>query len=155
MDDYPELLLRGIVNNSPEFITPEGYPTQGVFKFDSYDGDSRDDGFCELSVNWVDNEDAIHTLLNQINVKKGTIQFQGGYCKLNRLLIKQVLKDYIDNNHLSYERHPIKAAPENGNQNNPFHGNLLIKNDISKQAKTNIQTTLAGIAGMVIKRTEE
>lgn len=156
IDNYPNELLRGIANSSPEFITQEGYPTQGAFRFDPYEGSSRcNDGFCELSINWVDNENAVDTLLKQINIRKGTPQFQGGYCRLEKQIINIALKTYINNEHFSYERRPIKATQENGNQGNPFHGNLLLKDDLDKAAKTNIQATLAAIAGMVIKRPTE
>ena len=49
-ESFPNELVRGISNNSEEFITKEGYPTQAAFKFDEYDSLSRDDGFCELCV---------------------------------------------------------------------------------------------------------
>ena len=47
MIEYPEELLRGISCNNEQYITPEGYPTQAVFRFDEYNPE-RKDGFREL-----------------------------------------------------------------------------------------------------------
>lgn len=153
MDEYfPEELIRGISCSNSQFITPEGYPTQAAFQFSDYDPGLRDDQFCELSINWVDDEGAIEVLLNQINKKKNCPQFQGGYCRLSRLVLQVAMREYIKNKHLSYERNPIEADPMSGEMGNSYHGNILMNNSLSKQAKTNIQVSLAGIAGSVIQR---
>ena len=148
--DYPEEFIRGVPKKSDQFITPEGYPTQAVFLFDDYCKE-RNDGFQELSINWVDDEGAVEVLLNQINTRKGCIQFEGGYCRLSRLGFHS-LSVYFDNGHISYERKPIEGNPERGIQANKYHGNLLMKNEISRQAKINIQVALAVMSGIVIKR---
>lgn len=151
MTDYPEELLRGIPSDNEQFITTEGYPTQAAFKFDEYDS-QRGDGFCELSINWVDDERAVEVLLNQINPRKNTVQFLGGYCRFQRSVL-HAMKAYFDNGHLAYERRPIPA--DEFNVENPYHGNILITKDLSKQARTNIQATLACIAGAVIPRIDQ
>ena len=148
--DYPDELLRGISNKNEQFITPEGYPTQAAFKFDDYNPD-REDDFCELSINWVDDEGAVDVLLNQINPRKNLPQFQGGYCQFPRVFL-HTMRAYFDNGHLTYERRPIEADDRNGVTANKYHGNILMKKDLSKQAITNIQVTLAGLAGAVIPR---
>lgn len=150
--EYPEEILRGISSDNQDFITPEGYPTQAAFQFDAYDANSRNDNFCELSINWVDDEGAVATLLDQVNTRKNCPQFQGGYCKFSRIVLEAAMRDYITNEHLSYERRPIEEDLENGVAENKYHGNILMKNNLSKQARTNIQVTLAGIAGAVIPR---
>lgn len=151
-EEYPERILRGIASDNQQFITPEGYPTQAAFQFDDYDADSRDDDFCELSINWEDDEGAVVALLDQVNIRKNCPQFQGGYCCLQRSVLSAAMRDYIDNKHLAYERRPIEADPDNGVAENRYHGNILMKNNLSKQARTNIQVTLAGVAGTVIPR---
>ena len=148
--DFPDELLRGISNSSEQFITPEGYPTQAVFKFDEYDPE-RTDGYRELSINWLDDEGAIDVLLSQINIKKNILQFQGGYCRFPRVFL-HTMKAYFDNGHLTYERRPIEACEDNGFVENKYHGNILMKSGLSKQAITNIQVTLAGLAGAAIPR---
>lgn len=148
-NDYPEEFLRGVPNDSEQCITPEGYPMQGVFKFDDYDSE-RKDGFQELSINWLDDENAVTVLLNQINTRKNVPQFQGGYCRLERAKIAS-LQAYLDG-FLFYERRPIKADEKIGISENPYHGNILMKQNISKHLKNNIQATLALLAGAVIRR---
>lgn len=150
--NYPEEFIRGVSGNNDQFITPEGYPTQAAFQFDKWDLTQRSDEFRELSINWLDDEGAISVLLNQMNTKKGTPQFQGGYCKILKSQLDSALRAYISNKHVSYERRPVTANEENGFQDNPYHGNILMKNKLSKQAITNIQVTLAALAGTVIRR---
>lgn len=54
-----------------------------------------------------------------------------------------------------YERRPIEARPEEDVHPNPYHGNLLMLNDLDKNAKKNIQHSLATLAGSIIKRESE
>ena len=150
--NYPDVFIRGVSRDNAEFITEEGYVTQAAFAFDDYDAESRnDDGFRELSINWLDDDGAIQTLLNQVNQRKGGPQFQGGYCRISRYALLS-LQDYINNGHLSYERRPIHADVEKGIPENPYHGNLLMQKDISNKSRTNLQIALAVLAGNVIRR---
>lgn len=145
--NYPDVFIRGA-----EFITEEGYVTQAAFAFDDYDAVSRnDDGFRELSINWLDDDGAIQILLNQENQRKGGPQFQGGYVRMSRYALLS-LQDYINNGHLSYEGRPVAADEENGIVENPYHGNLLMQKDISNKSRTNLQIALAVLAGNVIRR---
>ena len=74
--NYPDVFIRGVSRDNAEFITEEGYVTQAAFAFDDYDAESRnDDGFRELSINWLDDDGAIQTLLNQVNQRKGGPQW--------------------------------------------------------------------------------
>ena len=148
MTEYPEELLRGISCNNEQFITPEGYPTQAVFRFDEYNPE-RKDGFRELSINWVDDEVAVDLLLKQINPRNNQLQFQGGYCKIRKSSFNS-MNVYFDKGHLNYERRPCEA--NGANSENKYHGNILMKDGLSKQAIINIQVTLAGLAGEVIPR---
>lgn len=151
-DEFPNEFIRGISSSNEQFITPEGYPTQAAFKFDDYSKNCRKDDYCELSINWVDDEGAVDVLLNQVNTKKNCLQFCGGYCRFKRQVLKEVFRAYISNKHVSYERRPIEADPDSGIVENHYHGNILMKNQLSKSAKTNIQVALAAIAGTVIRR---
>lgn len=149
MSEYPDEFYRGI--SSPNDITDSGYVTAGAFQFDAYDS-QRGDEYCELSVNWNDNEEALQVLLNQHKPQKEDKQFKGGYCKINRTLLNNMFKGYMDNETFSYERRPVEASEENDYQENQYHGNLLMKNTIDKQVKKNIQHTLAFMAGLATRR---
>ena len=150
--NYPDDFIRGVSRDNAEFITEEGYVTQAAFAFDDYDAESRnDDGFRELSINWLDDDGAIQILLDQVNQRKGGPQFKGGYVRMSRYALLS-LQDYIKNGHLSYERRPVAADEENGIVENPYHGNLLMQKDISNKSRTNLQIALAVLAGNVIRR---
>ena len=95
----------------------------------------ENDFFCELSINWVDDEGAVATLLDQVNTRKNCPQFQGGHCRFPRIVLIAAMRDYITNEHLSSDRRPIEVDLENGVAENRYHGNILMKNNLSKQAK--------------------
>lgn len=149
MNEYPEEFYRGI--SSPNDITESGYVTAGAFQFDQYDS-QRGDEYCELSVNWNDNEESLHVLLDQHKPQREDKQFKGGYCTINRTLLNNMFKGHMDSEEFSYERRPVEASEENDYQENLYHGNLLMKNTLDKQVKKNIQHTLAFMAGLAIRR---
>lgn len=149
MCEYPDEFYRGI--SSPSDITDSGYVTAGAFQFDQYDS-QRGDEYCELSVNWHDDDEALQVLLNQHKPKKEDKQFKGGYCKINRALLNNMFKVYMTDRTFSYERRPVAAVEENDYQENRYHGNLLMKNTLDKQVKKNMQHTLALMAGLAVKR---
>ena len=61
MNEYPDEFYRGI--SSPNDITSEGYVTAGAFQFDTYDPKLGDE-YCELSINWNDEEKALFVNMN-------------------------------------------------------------------------------------------
>ena len=143
--EFPELFHRGLSNKGA--LTEEGYISTAAFSFDDYNGASRnDDGFCELSINWHDSEEAVEKLLNQKKSNTEDLQFKVGYCTISLPFMKQMLKSALDKGDFSYERRPIEAG-NSETESNPFHGNLLMKNTLSKNARKNIQHSLAQIAG--------
>lgn len=151
-DSYPEEFIRGVAKDDQQFITPEGYATQAVFSFDEYDAVARhNDGLRELSVNWMDDEGAVTTLLRQVNARKGGFQFAGGYCRIATADV-DILVKRLNEGDLSYERSPIPAIEDDDVPGNPYHGNLLARNELSKPARTNIQASLATLAGTVVRR---
>ena len=149
MSEYPDEFYRGI--SSIDYITSEGYVSAAAFQFDPYDS-SRDDEYCELSVNWNDNEESLQVLLNQHKPMKEDRQFKGGYCTINRIALNNQFKLYMDSKAFAYERRPVEATEENDYQENLYHGNLLMKNTLDKQVKKNIQHALALMAGIATKR---
>lgn len=55
---YPQKMLRGI--SSKNFIV-EGILTEDVFNLDPV----REDGYCEISVTWYDNQEAFDVIMSQ------------------------------------------------------------------------------------------
>lgn len=134
MENFPEELYRGV--SSSNDITKEGYIMAGAFKFDNYDGDLRNnDGFCELSINWNDDAGALSVLLNQHKPFRDEKQFKAGYCKIQKAYVDLVLKQYINDGYFTYERSPITENAEEDIPSNPYHGNLLMLNELDKNTK--------------------
>lgn len=130
-DNFPEDFIRGISNK--DFIQ-DGYVLASAFQFD-YHG--REDNMSEVSINWLDDEKAIELALNQ-RKENGNIQFPAGVAKLNLSTVKFFLKN-ISAHTFSYERNELP--------DNPFHGNLLLKNDVTKLVKQLVTNGLALAAG--------
>ena len=128
---YPQKMLRRISSNN--FIL-EGVLTEEVFNLDPV----RDDGFCEISVTWYDNQEAFDVIMSQKSDRRNEIQFQAGAAELDRIEIATKMKAHFLAGRLSYERRPTN--------NNQYHGNLLVKNDISKPLKRLIKYGLATLA---------
>ncbi len=149
LEEVSDSFYRGI--SSPDHITIDGYVCAGAFQFDAYDANRRD-GYCELSINWNDDEKSLDTLLNQHKSKKEDKQFKGGYCQISLSELNRCFKNLIDREIFSYERYPIVGSEENDYQDNPYHGNLLLKDSADKQVKKNVQHTLAFIADIAVRR---
>ena len=128
---YPQKMLRGI--SSKNFIV-EGFLTEDVFNLDPV----REDGYCEISVTWYDNQEAFDVIMSQKNDRRDEIQFQAGAAELDRVEIVTKMKVLFLSKNLSYERRPTA--------NNQYHGNLLVKNSLSKQIKRLIKCGLATFA---------
>ncbi len=141
---FPDEYYRGISDKS--WITPQGYVSAAAFQFKEYNAESRenDDGYIELSINWNDDEKSLTTLLNQKKQGSDVCQFKFGYCKMNRLQVDLMLKQYIRDKLFSYERKPINEDEANKIMANPYHGNLLLHKTVEKQVKKNIEHILAG-----------
>lgn len=114
---YPQKMLRGI--SSKNFIV-EGILTEDVFNLDPV----REDGYCEISVTWYDNQEAFDVIMSQKSDRRDEIQFQAGAAELDRVEIVTKMKVHFLSKNLSYERRPTA--------NNQYHGNLLVKNSLSK-----------------------
>ncbi len=114
--------------------------TSEGFIFELAKGVVRNDSFEEASINWNDDEYALRLLLHQRSEKKNDVQFKFGYSELNLGDLLLAMKPYMHQSHFSYERKPIMG--------NPYHGNLLIKKQISNNAKRMIRDALATVASM-------
>ena len=91
-------------------------------------------GWIRESINWMDEEHVIGFTLNQVR-EDGTLKFRAGVAILLRTDIDRISKRHTLTQPLSYER----ASTEE----NPYHGNLLLKRDIKKHVKGMIRTALA------------
>lgn len=142
-EKYPEELIRGIANK--DFISEEGYVLPAAFQFEKT---AREDGYCELSVNWNDDYGAILEAMNKRKENNGKLQFSIGITKMERRRMEFYLKDHIETKRLSYERKPVV--------NNDYHGNLLIHKNTSSQVRNLIMNGLSLTAGRnIIPQTNE
>jgi hypothetical protein len=129
--EYASEFYRGIAKK--EFIY-DGIVLTAAFQFDDA---VRPDGYKELSINWNDDSHAIQVLLDQ-KKENGDYQFQAGVATLNLSAIKQALFCFLENKSFSYERKMV--------QNNPYHGNLLLRASLTKQMRMMITNSLATLA---------
>ena len=142
--DYPDSFYRGI--STKDNITSEGYILSGAFQFGDYNGKEREDDYCELSINWNDDEEALSLLLSQKKPNTDDFQFKAGYCILSLNDMKKMFRPYIINKDFSYERRPIEEDTENNVRANPYHGNLLLNKNVKKSVRRMIQDSLATLA---------
>lgn len=129
-EEFPKEFLRGIPTK--DFVSG-GHVTANAFQFEDM---GRSDGNKELSINWLDNEEAILLALNQ-RKENGKIQFSAGVARLELDYVKLIFQS-ISSGVFSYERN---ALPDN-----QYHGNLLLSN-CDKPTKQLIMNGLALAAG--------
>ncbi len=88
----------------------------------------------EQSVNWEDDDLAIHHTLHQ-SKEDGQIQFRSGVAVIPRSVIDELCS--LDNvaGCLDYERQPL--------DDNPYHGNLLLLCEVDKSRMKMIASYLA------------
>jgi hypothetical protein len=126
---YPDNCLKGIPNK--DFVVDgRVIPTLFYFAMEKV----RSDGLVEQSINWQDDEGAADILLRQIK-DDGEIQFKIGFAVIPKDELDRLNKRPNFSGLLSYER----AALEN----NPYHGNILIKGNVDKRI---MKTIAAGLA---------
>ena len=130
IEEYPKEFLRGIPNK--DFISG-GHVNANAFQFDDV---GRQDGNKELSINWLDDAEAITLALSQ-RKENGKIQFSAGVARLDLDYVKLIFQS-ISVGIFSYER---SALPDN-----QYHGNLLLGN-CDKSTKQLIMNGLALAAG--------
>jgi hypothetical protein len=124
---YPANFLRGISDSN--YLTPDNTVSGAAFHFDKKHcvGD-----WIENSINWEDDAGAVVTLFSQKN-KKGLPQFRAGAI-LGPISCLDEIKA-LTNGILSYERKQL--------ENNPYHGNLLLKKNTHKYDMENVSGMIA------------
>ena len=115
---YPDYCIKGITNET--FLIPNSVQAApNLFQF--HKERVRDDGWIEESVNWQDDENAIHFTMNQTKAD-GSIQFECGVAILPLNKIDELRSRPGFNDVLEYERQTLSE--------NPYHGNILVKSEI-------------------------
>lgn len=155
--EYP-FYDEGIEEQNELLINTNGKSTQvksSQNKNYKFDRNPRSDDYCELSINWNDDEGALLTLLSQRKPFKDELQFKIGYCSIQKSMMRELFRPYMADENFAYERRPIQKDEENDIAENPYHGNLLLKKDASKALKKNIQCGLATLAAGSLKKREE
>lgn len=128
--NYPEKLIRGIASN--DYIDSEGRLSSAAFQFEASRNHEKTD---EASITWYDNEEALNIAWNQKSSFREGIQFKAGVAILSRKMLDVVIHRPNVMNALDYERRPT--------QDNPYHGNLLMKQGLSNGIKRSIIGALA------------
>ena len=137
--EYPSNCIKGIPHN--DFLLEGGFVRPDLFNFDSKH--LREDGWIEQSINWEDNETVIEFTLKQVK-RDGDIHFKVGVAlipteDLDRLKRRLLYKDKI-----AYERKKLA--------DNPYHGNILILNELPTHVKRAISATLMTSVSHVVLR---
>jgi hypothetical protein len=110
--------------------------------FDFQESPHRNDGWTEDSINWMDDKDAMEFTLNQVK-DSGELQFKMGVAILPRAELDRIKRRHGFAGHFDYERAPIEE--------NQYHGNLLLRSDVSKHLKNMIRSALALAAQIVLR----
>ena len=132
--DYPENIIKGIPNNS---FFKDGEIGTHLFYFELHRDVqlTRDDGMIEQSINWVDDDSVIELTLNQRRTSDNDLQFKAGVAILSRSKIDELKKFQRVEGLLAYERSPLDG--------NPYHGNLLLPEEVPKAKMIQIAGSLA------------
>ena len=128
--DFPKNCIKGIPNSA--FLGEDG--TVGSHLFYFKENHARGDGWIEQSVNWEDDGLAIAVTLGQ-RKGDGELQFKAGAAIIPRSEIDRLNRRPLFRDLLSYERAPL--------EDNPYHGNLLLKEDVPKSTMKTVASGLA------------
>jgi len=131
-EEYPSEFARGILNSN--YLLDEK-PDANLFS--GFEASNRSDGYAELSINWVDNENAIAMLKDQKKKESEQSQYSCGVGLFSTKELERLCQQNLYcKDSLSYERKPIEG--------NEFHGNLLLLEEINlnKKKKNIIAATI-------------
>lgn len=140
--NFPINILRGIPNSS--FLLEDGSAATHLFHFE--DEHRRDDGWTEQSICWEDDQHALELVLSQ-RKEHGDYQFKAGAVRIPREEIDRLNQRPTIAGLLNYERSPL--------ENNPYHGNLLLRSDTPKLTMKKIAAGIALAVSEVILRSQE
>ena len=127
---YPDNFLRGFSDKG--LLAPDGVGVSAaVFHFAE---SKTNNGWLEQSVCWEDDGSVVDLMLRQKN-RDGTIQFKAAIVRVPRSCVHYINGLQQTKELLSYERKELDE--------NPYHGNLLLKKDTHKITMTKVSALLA------------
>lgn len=135
---FPDNCIRGI--KSTTYLDSDGTLAANAFYFQSET--ERTDEWREESINWEDDDRAIEFTMNQQKLD-GELRFKAGIAILPRVEIDRINTRSILRGFLSYERRSLV--------DNPYHGNILLRKDVTKNAMKKIASALALYARVVLR----
>lgn len=128
---FPDNFLKGLSDKNK--LTSDGVGVSAsVFYFDPQ---HVRDGWLEQSINWEDDANAITLMLGQ-KKEDGEIQFKAGVVRVPRSCVEHINKVPRTKDLLAYERKALN--------NNPYHGNLLLKENTHKYIMKIVGAIIAG-----------
>lgn len=146
---YPNECIRGIPNKDCLHTLVDGSYVASTSLFSFPKNRCRCDGWIEESINWMDDEHALEITLNQ-KKEDGELQFKIGIAIIQRTELDRVKKKY--GGLLNYERQPIQENLDQGTAANPYHGNVLLKRDMTSSLKSQIRALLADRAEVRLRK---
>ena len=125
--DYPDNFLRGVSNS--DLVSSDGI-SAAAFQFD----DKGNQEWLEQSINWEDDDGSIVKLFKQ---KKDdvSIKFKVGALRVPRECMNYINRLPNTKDVLLCERIIL--------DDNPYHGNLLLKRTTQKRIKRNVEASIA------------
>lgn len=107
-----------------------------IFPFNKESEKEESKGWCEESINWYDNEDAVKILMNERKRDSDEIRYKEGvavFCRedLDRIILRQNILEK-----LKYERDQVEG--------NDYHGNLLLSKEMESPGKILIRNWIVG-----------
>ena len=133
---YPDNFLKGLSDKNS--LTPDRVGVSAsVFYFNSQ---HVRDGWLEQSICWEDDVNVISLMLGQ-RKGDGEIQFKAGIVRVARSCVESINKVPRTKDLLSYERKALN--------NNPYHGNLLLKENTHKYIMKIVAAIIAGYADVI------
>ena len=129
-DNYPDSFYRGISKRCMQdgFLLPESFQIDG----------GRDDGFGEISITWNDETAAFDVIASQKNDRTGCFQFDAGISRIEIKVFEEQMKPQIMVKNVDYERRPTEG--------NKYHGNILVKDSLSRGLKNMLRAQFALMA---------
>lgn len=138
----PDNCIKGIKHDS--YLIADGSPGAHLFYFEKQF--NRDDGWCEQSINWKDDKNAINFTMNQ-KKENGEIQFPTGVVIIPRNELDRINNLPQVNGILSYERKKL--------EDNKYHGNILLKTNVIKKKMILVAANIALAVSDIIRRSEQ
>jgi hypothetical protein len=128
---YPDNFLRGVSDKN--LLTPDGAGVSAaVFHFAL---SKINNEWLEQSICWEDDVSVVGLMLGQ-KKEGGAIQFKAGVVRVPRSCVHYINKLPQIKEVLSYERKELDE--------NPYHGNLLLKKDAHKMTMHKVAAMIAG-----------